>query len=366
MRSKRILIVTSEFPPQPGGIGTHAYHLAKHLEMNGYEVAVIADQRSRSGEEERIFDGDLRFKVYRVGLHQLRLFMYIKRILSLFQYIKTADLVIASGKFSLWSVAFASLFFKRQTIAVIHGSEVNFTKRWLKVSINASLKRFQKLIAVSHYTKGLVDDIHKAVTVIPNGIAIEELDRISGIEKSIAGAPALLTVGNVTERKGQVNVIQQLPTLLQAYPDLHYHCVGLPTQKDTFLNIAIALGVQDHVSFHGRVSDEQLISFLKSSTIFVMLSSPTQTGDVEGFGIALLEANYFGLPCIGSKGCGIEDAIDDYHSGRLIPYDDGDALLSAMQVILFDYDSYKKKAKAWALEHSWQLIVKRYITVLEL
>jgi len=153
--------------------------------------------------------------------------------------------------------------------------------------------------------------------------------------------------------------------LIQSYPSLHYHCVGLPTQKDAFLKVARALEVQDHVSFHGRVSDEALLSFLKSSTVFVMLSSPTQTGDVEGFGIALLEANYFGLPCIGSTGCGIEDAIKDYESGRLIGYDDTDDLLSAMEAILSDYEAYQSRARAWAMQHSWQIIVKHYIEVIE-
>jgi len=291
--------------------------------------------------------------------------MYVKRIALLFTQIKSADVVIASGKFSLWSVAFASLFFKRRALAVIHGSEVNFTNRWLKLSIEASLKRFSTLIAVSQFTKGLVADIHPDIRVIPNGIAMEELDRSSDHNMELAGMPRLITVGNVTERKGQLNVIKQLPLLIQSYPKLHYHCVGLPTQKDAFLKVARDLGVADYVSFHGRVSDEQLLFFLKSSTIFVMLSSPTPTGDVEGFGIALLEANYFGVPCIGSKGCGIEDAIKDGASGRLISHDDTDELLSAIQTILSDYEAYQSRARAWAMQHSWQIIVKHYIEVIE-
>jgi phosphatidylinositol alpha-1,6-mannosyltransferase len=357
--------MTSEFPPQPGGIGTHAYHLAKHLEANGYEVAVISDQRSLSGEEEQIFDRMLKFKVYRIALRQFRLLMYVKRLVLLFTHTKRADVLIASGKFSLWSVAFASLFFKSKTIGVIHGSEVNFTNRWLKISIKASLKRFLKLIAVSHFTKSLVTDIHSNITVIPNGIAIEELQSDSVVERDLVGWPRLITVGNVTERKGQLNVIKHLPKLIQTYPTLHYHCVGLPTQKNAFLKVATALGVQDHISFHGRVSNEELLSFLKSSTIFIMLSSPTQTGDVEGFGIALLEANYFGLPCIGSKGCGIEDAIKDYESGRLIHYDAADELLAAIQGILSEYGAYQTQAKIWAKQHSWEFIIKHYIELID-
>lgn len=365
MQNQRILIVTSEFPPQPGGIGTHAYHLAKHLEMNAYEVVVIADQRSDTGEEEQTFDSLLKFDVYRVTMRQLRMLMYIKRIVLLFQHIKTAETVIASGKFSLWSVALASIFYKRNYYAVIHGSEVNFTKPWLKLSVTLSLKRFSRLIAVSNFTKGLINHIHSNVVVIPNGIDVEQLKHVSVEEKEIIGTPKLITVGNVTDRKGQLNVIKQLPELLKKYPNLHYHCLGLPTQKDEFLKVASSLQVEEHISFHGRVTSEVLFSFLKSSDIFVMLSSPTTTGDIEGFGIALLEANFFGIPTIGSIGCGIEDAIDDFETGRLIPYDDTKELLSAMQDILSDYDAYKKEAKTWAMQHSWEFVVKRYINVLE-
>ena len=357
--------MTSEFPPQPGGIGNHAYYLAKHLEAEGLQVAVIADQRSVSGEEEVAFDSLLKFEVYRVALRQLRIRMYFKRIILLFRQLKAADLVLASGKFSLWTVAFASLFYKRRYVAVIHGSEVNFTKKGLKIAVNLSLKRFSKLIAVSHYTKDLVSTIHPHVEVIPNGIDTAIFEAASSAKQDLKGSPKLLTVGNVTERKGQLNVIKQLPELLKAYPNLHYHCVGLPTQKEEFLTIAEALNVNGYVTFHGRISDADLPSFLLSSDIFVMLSSSTKAGDVEGFGIALLEANYFGLPCIGAKGCGIEDAIYDNKTGRLISHSNVAEFKDAIEDILSNYENYKQNAKDWSFQHSWSFIVKRYIKALE-
>ena len=90
-----------------------------------------------------------------------------------------------------------------------------------------------------------------------------------------------------------------------------------------------------------------------------------KTGDIEGFGIAIIEANYFGLPAIGAKDCGIEDAIDDTKSGRLIAFDAIDEFKLAIKDILANYDTYKKHAKEWALQHSWDLIIKWYIKELE-
>ena len=39
-----------------------------------------------------------------------------------------------------------------------------------------------------------------------------------------------------------------------------------------------------------------MVDVIYNSNIFIMLSDNLESGDVEGFSIAILEANYFGLP----------------------------------------------------------------------
>ncbi len=236
---KRILIVTSEFPPQPGGIGNHAYNIAKHLSLNDFNIDVISDNRSSNGQEEYDFDSGLPFKVYRVLRRRLRFWMYLNRLQFLFKLIKNTDIVIASGKFSIWSVAFSSLFFNRGYFAVIHGSEVNFPLGLNRHFINLSLKRYSKIIAVSSYTKSLVSHInYNHVSVIPNGIEISEWSEPVQDIKGLSGTPKLITVGRVSHRKGQLHVIKHLVELIKIYPKIHYHCIGIPTEKDLFLDKA--------------------------------------------------------------------------------------------------------------------------------
>ncbi len=360
-KNKHILLVSSEFPPLPGGIGHHAYNLAQHISAENIGVSVIADQRTVTGQEERDFDGKLNFKVHRVALQRFRFIMYFTRIWLLFTHVKTADVVMASGKFSLWIVAFVSLFYKRNYVAVIHGTEVNFTHKTLKKAVERSLKRFAKVIAVSQYTKSLVAEVHPNIVVIPNGIDLKTLAAVSPERLDLKGSPKLITVGNVTARKGQLNVIKQLPELLKVYPDLHYYIVGLPTEKAAFLEVAEALGVAHHITFHGRASHQEFYNFLHSCDVFVMLSQHTTTGDVEGFGIALLEANYFGLACIGATGCGIADAIKDGYSGRLVSNTSSVQFIDALQDIMSHKDSYREQSKIWAHQYSWSSIIKTYL-----
>ncbi|MCH7525120.1 MAG: glycosyltransferase family 4 protein, partial [Bacteroidetes bacterium] len=162
------------------------------------------------------------------------------------------------------------------------------------------------------------------------------------------------------------NVIKLLPELIKIYPEIHYHCVGIPTQKEEFISIALKLKVETHITFHGKVSDSHLQDLLQSSDVFVMLSSPTQTGDVEGFGIAIIEANALGLPSIGAEGCGIEDAISNKKSGILVTYNDSEVFLKALNEILSKYENYKFEAKQWAKQHTWETIIKLYIKEINL
>lgn len=362
---KNILIVTSEFPPQPGGIGNHAYNLSLYLAKNGYSVSVIADQRGVDNSEEIAFDVELPFEVKRVALKRIRPLMYLNRIVKTFKEFKQTDYVIATGKFSLWNVAFCSLFIGRQKMAVIHGTEVNFKSAALKQSIDLSLKHFDTIVAVSNYTKNLVTHLGRIVIVIPNGIDLKKWQPETIEKVSLKGSPALTTVGRVSTRKGQLRVIKLLPDLLKTYPDIHYHCVGIPTEADDFLEQAKQLSVDTHITFHGAVSGADLKAKLLATDLFVMLSTESETGDVEGFGIAILEANALGVPAIGSKNCGIEDAILNGKSGFLVSGDHLAEFKDAIKCVFDTPDFYKRESLAWAQLHSWDEIIKHYTKVIE-
>ncbi|OUS02146.1 hypothetical protein A9Q86_05030 [Flavobacteriales bacterium 33_180_T64] len=362
--NRNIVIVTSEFPPQPGGIGNHAYNLASYLNRHGCNVKVIADQRSKNGKEEAVFDQELDFLVKRIKLYNWRIVMYIKRILLTFKYFKNATHIIATGKFSLWNVAFCSFFFKQKIIAVIHGTEVNFKSSLLRKSINFSLKRFDQIVAVSNYTKKFVTHLNKDIVVIPNGIDSSKWHN-SKAQILLKGQPVLITVGRVSSRKGQLNVIKQLPELIKKFPELHYHCVGIPTEVDRFLKVAKSLDVSSHVTFHGSVDDNQLKQTLEASDVFVMLSTESATGDVEGFGIAILEANAMGIPALGATGCGIEDAINPHSSGILIEVDDSNQFINGITEILAERSKFKYGAVTWAKTHDWNTIINQYLVLFE-
>lgn len=363
--NKKVLIVTSEFPPQPGGIGNHAYYLARYLCKSGFLVSVIADQRAKDNSEENHFDSKLPFTVIRIKLTQWRLPMYLMRIVRTFRHIWLSDFVIATGKFSLWNVAFCTRFLRRSNMAIIHGSEVNFKSVAPRIAINMALKKFNTIVAVSSFTKDLVSHLNRDIQVIPNGIENKKWQLTKNVNTSLGGTPNLITVGRVSDRKGQLQVIEHLPNLIKTFPKLHYHCVGIPSQAEAFLKVAKSLGVDSYITFHGAINNSDLKELLCLADIFIMLSKETQNGDVEGFGIAILEANAIGIPAIGSKNCGIVDAIDDGNTGCLVDYNNTNDLINAFNTILTSKTTFKNNAIKWARAHDWSIIIERYINLIK-
>lgn len=356
--------MTSEFPPQPGGIGNHAYHLALQLQQNGYEVTVLADMRSKDGIEEDTFDMNLPIKVVRVKRYRLLLRTYLRRMQLARRLIRSHTILLFSGKFSLFALNWLySSNLQRKWFAIIHGSELLLPNRKQRSWVHSALEKADAVIAVSNYTASLVKLMNlKALHIIPNGF--DNGGRIETFKTHYGDTIKLITVGNVTERKGQHNVVKALPELLKTYPDLEYHLVGLPTEKDSLVALANSLNVGNRLHFHGRVSDEEKVSLLRDSSIFIMLSERTLKGDVEGFGIAILEANAMGIPAIGSQGTGIEDAISSGVSGALVDANDPIAIRNAITTIEGAYKMYSEGAVTWSRHFTWDVIIQRYLEVI--
>jgi len=353
--NSKVLIITSEFPPLPGGIGNHAFLLSKYLQKNGFEVSVVTD--FRSPKEDTVFDQNQKFAIYRI---QRNKWTYLNRIKKGFSLATKNEIIIVSGKFSLWLGALLKCFFpKKNALAVLHGSELKAGGSIAQKMTKWSLAKFDTLIAVSEFTKkqALTINPNLKIEVINNGIEFQNFKRELKVKPN---AVHLVTVGNVTYRKGQQNMIKALPLLQEKFPEVQYHCIGIPTEQKAFSTLAKSLGVTGQVVFHGMVSDEKRNEILEKSTLFVMLSQIVNN-DFEGFGIALLEANAMGIPVIGSSDSGIADAIKNGESGFLVDQNNPNDILKAITQITENYSQFSHQALQWSEKFDWNTIIQQYI-----
>jgi phosphatidyl-myo-inositol dimannoside synthase len=368
MKQKSILFITSEFPPLPGGIGTHACQLSRALALNGYTINLVSDFRSINKQDDLVYDQSLPFSIHRITRHRFLWITYLFRFIKIFQLLlnNRPDVVLTSGKFSLWLGGFYQLFFKKvKWIGVVHGSEILAGGYFSKFLTHRSLQSHDTLIAVSKFTSQFLEQTIglSKIKVINNGFSLPTLTPLT--KTCSDDYLKIITVGNLTERKGQHKVIEVLPELIQVFPRLEYHVVGIPTQLEHFQKKVSDLGLQQHVIIHGMVSDAVKIQLLQKSHIFIMLSQHLSNGDFEGFGIAILEANALGLPAIGSQNSGIADAIQHGYSGFLVNSQEPDEVVQAVQSIVEHYETYSGQARVWSQQFDWDIIVQQYIVVIE-
>jgi phosphatidylinositol alpha-1,6-mannosyltransferase len=171
----------------------------------------------------------------------------------------------------------------------------------------------------------------------------------------------LVTVGSISPRKGQHNVLKAMPSILVQYPQAHYHMVGLDHHRSEVDKLIQLLGITQHVTVHGSLPDADKERLTASADVFLMLSENQPNGDVEGFGIAILEANAWGVPAIGAAGCGIEDAISPM-SGVLVHPNDAQAVAQAVADL---YEGrWNTNPAAWAAQFQWNKLVLEYDTLL--
>lgn len=364
--ANKILIVSSEFPPNVGGIGNHAYNLANSLAGEGFDVTVMADIINLTQKELRQFEAEQTFKIKWITRRRFVIHSYLQRVFFALRLSVKAGKVICSGKFSLWmAILIKILIPAKECIAIVHGTELDLKSTIPKRLTAYSLSKFNKIIAVSSYTKKHLPKNLPATTktyIIHNGINGREYAAVT--PANLPGVPALVTVGNITERKGQENVIKALPNVLAAFSTAFYHVIGKPTDLKKVQTLTKELKVEQAVKFYGAVSRPELIKSLSGASIKLMLSNHTSSGDFEGFGIAILEANVFGIPAIGTRNSGIADAIEDKKTGILVDPTNTTEIVDAVNTIMSNYQYFSSNARRWATQHDWKNIVKEYIAVL--
>ncbi|MFT4803187.1 MAG: glycosyltransferase involved in cell wall biosynthesis [Mariniflexile sp.] len=172
--------------------------------------------------------------------------------------------------------------------------------------MNYGGKRFNKFVVL---TKGNLKEWNLTnLMVISNPLPFNTDEKSSLMNKKI------LAVGKQSFQKGYDRLLESWEIVYRKHPDWKLEVYGNPKQSLGLEKKAKELGISKAVSFYPPVKDIQ--EKYKDSSIYLMSSR------FEGFGMVLIEAMSFGLPCI-SFDCpyGPADIISDGEDGFLIEND---------------------------------------------
>lgn len=172
----------------------------------------------------------------------------------------------------------------------------------------------------------------------PERFAIEEQIALRNELGIPSGAAVLLFVGRFTPDKG-------ISELLAAYEEL--------VQRGLFASLVILGPLEaDSEAFLGRLSEQarkgvKLAGFSSEPERFMAIADVLVLPSYrEGFGTVVLEAAAMGVPTVGTEIYGLSDAVENYHTGMLVPVRDFIALAAAIEILLHDPEKRKVMGEA--------------------
>jgi glycosyltransferase involved in cell wall biosynthesis len=137
---------------------------------------------------------------------------------------------------------------------------------------------------------------------------------IPAIENACASGTTLLHVGRVAPNKRIEDLIKTYYFYHRLDPESRLMIVGSSVDTENYQaacrKLAHDLGLADRVRFTGSVSQAELCSYYRASTLYLTLS------EHEGFCVPLLEAMHFGLPVVARASTGIPGTMG--HAGVLV------------------------------------------------
>lgn len=190
-----------------------------------------------------------------------------------------------------------------------------------------SVKNLDYFVLVSRDLENYYKDKVKPKCIyIPN--MIEKNDIISNLEKT-----NLVSIGRLSPEKGYLDLIEVYKEIHFKYSNWKLNIIGDGKEYLKLKNKIKEYNLEESVILHGFLKKDEINKILRKSSIYVM------TSFTESFGIVLLEAMSFGIPCVAySSAEGANELIINNKNGYLIPNRDKDLMVSKINYLIENFD----------------------------
>lgn len=364
--SMRILFISRAYPPTVGGIENQNRDLSLWLG----KITTVKVVANRHGRKFLPFFGPYAL-------------LYALLHLRKFDAIVIGDGVLS---FIPWSV---KLFSKKPVIAVIHGLDVNYGSASLGVWYEKFLIFFYQalwvktflpssdlFIAVGNETVRVLRAKNiptEKIVFIPNGVDVEKFAgkfRRSDLEKflgeNLQEKKVLMTSGRLAKRKGVAWFIRNVMPKLG--PNILYVVAGDGPDRKNITDAIQESGLEKRVRTIGYMGDPVRDMLFHTCDLFIQPNIRI-AGDMEGFGLSVIEAAYCGIPVVASNLEGLKDAIQHEQNGFLVETQDTQGYVSIINRLLSD-ENYRRdfgqKARQYVQSTlSWKIIAQKYLEEIE-
>ena len=376
--SKQLLCVTNDFGPRAGGIETFVIGLIERRPFGS--TIVYTSAQDDSAEYDARWLKDFGVTVIRDKSKILLPTPGVARALR--KLIEKERIEVAAfgaaAPLGLLSASMKRAGVKR-TVALTHGHEV----WWAKVfPFNLLMRRLgatvDSLTYLGEFTRKAIsaalskEAAHAMVKIAP-GIDVDHFKPVDAAslraELGLTNKKVIVSVGRLVHRKGQDHLIESMPAILKLHPDAHLVLVGKGPYLEHLAKLVAKNGLQDSVSFIGRIQYAELPAYICCGDIFAMPSRSRIMGlEVEGLGIVYLEASACGLPVIAGKSGGAPDAVIDGTTGLVVDGTNNDEIAKAAIALLSDPSKAQQMGAAgrqWIIdEWRWEIWAQKFESLL--
>jgi phosphatidylinositol alpha-1,6-mannosyltransferase len=330
-----ILMLTSEFAPATGGIGTYVGEIASAATRLGARMTVVAPDY---GEATAADDMRWPFEVIRFpgGLHSMR-DLPAKILLARSKVLDDRyDVVHAADWPFFIPLALSRWRTQARVVMTVHGTEINETQTPLKRLAIRSAGVFgprTHIVANSSYTQNLFRERFaidaQRVSAVRLGVSDfwfaprRPREVVRQAYRLTPDRLAIVTVARLTHRKGHhltLAALHALPEELRRR--VVWLVIGPEGEADHVANLRRMIeqsGVD--VRLLGALPSEEIRDIYGAADMFCLTGLPESSGRVEGFGLVFLEAAAGGLPSIATAVGGVPDAVLADETGILVPPD---------------------------------------------
>lgn len=374
----RVLLVTNDFPPRPGGIQVYLEALATHLAEAGSHPLTVYAPRWKRAEQ---YDRSVPFAVVR---HPGTLMLPTPDVDA-----RMRDLISGRGIETVWFGAAAPLGLlarrarqagARRVVASTHGHEVGWSM--LPVARSA-LRRIGEnadvVTYVSRYTRDRFASAFgptAAFEHLPAGVDAgrfrPDADARARMRAryGLGERPVIVCVSRLVPRKGQDMLIRALPKIRSSVDHATLVVVGGGPYLGALRRLAKGEGVDDHVIFTDGVASVDLPAYHAMADVFAMPCRTRGAGmDVEGLGIVYLEASATGVPVVAGRSGGAPETVQPGRTGYVVDGRSTEQIADAISRILADRQLAARMGEAgrrWACERwNWRRQAARLAELLQ-
>ncbi|MFN1834440.1 glycosyltransferase family 4 protein [Balneola sp. MJW-20] len=364
----RILYISHLHPPADaplenmGGMQRVSMQLTDVLKSKpGIDIKTVIQHVSWKGVE------------WRTALFLIGLYFRLPKIVEKYK----PDVILFS---SMVTASLAAMLRKKISVPMVtinHGQDVTMPVGLYQKFIPRVFTALNGVISVSEATRqecikrGMDPD--KGVA-LPNGFDMSDLEESpekgparknieEQFEIDLTGKTLLLTVGRQVKRKGHSWFIAEVLPRIKS--NVIYLVIGDGPEHENLKRQLQGSKFADKVILAGRQPDEVLKNAYSAADIFIMPNIPVP-GDMEGFGIVLLEANLANTPSVAADLEGIKDVIVNGKNGYKIKVRDAEAFASRVdEYAESDLKEEGRRCKEFVKENfSWNSVAERYISYL--